>query len=203
MDSDAWDQRYSQADLVWSVEPNRFFADETAAVTPGRALDLGAGEGRNAIWLAERGWETTAVDFSAVGLDKGRELARSRGVTVTWVVEDLLQYRPAPGSFDLVGVVYIHLVAEQRRRVLHAAMTALAPGGRLIVIGHHADNITDGVGGPQDPRVLFTPSEIVADLSGLHILRAARLLREVDTGSGIRTAVDALVVGVAPSHAPH
>lgn len=198
MDSDAWDQRYAQADLVWSAGPNQFFADEAAPLTPARALDLGAGEGRNAIWLAERGWESTAVDLSAVGLEKGRELALSRGVTVTWVVDDLLRYRPAPRSFDLVGVVYIHLVAEHRRRVLQSAMTALAPGGRLIVIGHHADNITDGVGGPQDPQLLFTAGEIVADLPGLHILRAARVLRDVETDTGRRTAVDAVVVGVAP-----
>ena len=198
MDHDAWDSRYAQADLVWSAEPNRWFAQEAAALAPGRALDLGAGEGRNAIWLAERGWETTAVDFSAVAIGKGRELARSRGVALTWVVDDLLRYRPAPGTFDLVGVVYIHLVADERRRVLQSAMAALAPGGRAIVIGHHADNLTEGVGGPQDPRLLFTAPEIVADLPGLHILRAARLLRDVETDCGRRTAVDALVVGVAP-----
>lgn len=86
----AWDQRYSGPDLVWGEAPNRFVAEELAALPPGRAIDLGTGEGRNAIWLAERGWRVTAVDFSAAGLAQAARLAADRGVSVDWVQADLL-----------------------------------------------------------------------------------------------------------------
>lgn len=201
MDSAAWDQRYAQTELVWSAGPNRFFAEEVEHLSPGRALDLGTGEGRNAIWLAERGWETTAVDFSPVAIEKARSLAAARGCSVSWAVEDLLSFRPEPGAFDLVAVVYIHLVPEQRRRLLQIASRALAPGGRLVVIGHHSDNLTEGVGGPQDRSILFTPEEIVAELDGLQVVRADRVLREVATDGGPRSAVDTVVVASPPAPA--
>jgi SAM-dependent methyltransferase len=201
MDHASWDRRYSQAELVWSATPNQFFAEEVAALAPGRALDLGTGEGRNAVWLAERGWDTTAVDFSGVGVEKARSLAARRGCSVTWVIEDLLTFRPAPASFDLVALVYIHLPALQRRQVLTTAVSALAPAGRLVVIGHDRSNLTAGVGGPQDPAILFTPEEIVSDLHGLDIVRGQTVVRHVKTPDGDRDAVDALVVAVAPGAA--
>ena len=104
-----WDQRYSGPDLVSAPGPNRFVTEEAAALPAGRAVDLGTGEGRNAIWLAERGWQVTAVDFSAAGLARAARLAAERGVSVDWVQADLLDYQPAPGSCDLVLIAYIHL----------------------------------------------------------------------------------------------
>jgi SAM-dependent methyltransferase len=198
MDRDSWDRRYSQAELVWSADPNQFFAAEVAPLAPGRALDLGTGEGRNAIWLAERGWDTTAVDFSGAGIEKARALASSRGCSVTWIVEDLLTFRPAHRAFDLVALLYIHLPAVQRRHVLISAVAALAPAGRLVVVGHDTSNLIAGVGGPQDRSILFTPEEIVADLVGLDIVRSQKALRHVSTADGERDAIDALVVAVAP-----
>lgn len=198
-DHHAWNDRYAKSDLVWSAEPNRFFSAEVATLTPGRALDLGTGEGRNAIWLAEQGWAVTAVDFSEVGVEKGRRLAEARGCAVTWVVQDLLDHRPEAGAFDLVGLVYIHLPAGQRRAVLGAAAAGLAPGGRLVVVGHDTSNLTAGFGGPQDPSLLFTPEDVVADLAGLEIVRAERVTRRVDTPDGPRDAIDALIVAAQPS----
>ena len=102
MDSAGWDTRYRASDLVWGGEPNRFVAEFTGT-PPGRALDLGAGEGRNAIWLAGLGWQVTAVDFFAVAMDRARRLAERQGVTVDWVVADLRDYQPAPGASDRCG----------------------------------------------------------------------------------------------------
>jgi SAM-dependent methyltransferase len=198
LDQASWDRRYSQGDLVWSTTPNQFFAEEVAALAPGRALDLGTGEGRNAVWLAERGWDTTAVDFSGTGIEKARALAKARGCSVTWIVEDLLTFRPAPHAFDLVALVYIHLPAVQRRHVLTTAVRALAPAGRLVVVGHDTSNLLEGVGGPQDPSILFTPEEIVSDLDGVDIVRSQKVVRRVQTPDGERNAIDALVVGLAP-----
>ena len=107
MDSQEWDQRYAGTELVWTAQPNRFVVEELQALPPGRALDLGAGEGRNAVWLADRGWEVTAVDFSAAGLDKGRRLAGARGLAIDWVHADLRDYQPGEGSFQLVLIAYL------------------------------------------------------------------------------------------------
>jgi SAM-dependent methyltransferase len=200
MDAVAWDRRYEATDLVWGREPNRWLAQEATGLRPGRALDLGAGEGRNALWLAGQGWTVAAVDFSAVAIDRGRTIARAAPAAVAdrvrWVTADLLDHRPAPAAFDLVVVCYLHLPGVDRRRVLRRAATAVAPGGLLLVIGHHRDNITDGVGGPQDPAILFTPADIVADLAdgtGLVPERADRVLRPVAVDGNERHAVDAVV----------
>jgi SAM-dependent methyltransferase len=188
-----WDRRYRGTELVWTAQPNRFVVEELGGLPPGRALDLGSGEGRNAVWLAEGGWQVTAVDFSSVALDKARRLAQARGVTVDWVLADLRGYRPEPGAYHLVLVAYLHLSPLERVVVLAGAVAALAPGGTLLVIGHDLANLTQGVGGPQDPAVLYTPEAIVAELDGLTVHRAERVRRPVDTAPEPGVAVDTLV----------
>jgi SAM-dependent methyltransferase len=183
--------------LVWSAGPNRFLSEEVGGLPPGRALDLGAGEGRNAIWLAERGWDVTAVDFSRVGIEKGAEIARARGVAVKWVVEDLLNYNPEPGAFDLVILLYIHLPGEEWIQVLTSASSGVLPGGTLLVIGHDSANIANGVGGPQDASVLYNAAGVVSTLKGFDIIHAGQVLRPVATDDGERNAIDVLVRAVA------
>ena len=202
MDSQQWDERYSGAQFEWSMHPNQFAAAELAGLTPGRALDLAAGEGRNAVWLAERGWSVTAVDFSRVGLEKGRKLGAARGVgdsQVDWVVADLSEYEPAREAFELVLIAYLQVTAALRARVLAGAAAALVPGGTLLVIGHDLANLTEGVGGPQSPDVLYTPEAITAELPGLRIVRAERVRRTVERDGGQATAVDTLVRAKRPA----
>jgi SAM-dependent methyltransferase len=196
VDSAGWDTRYRATDLVWGGEPNQFVAEEFTGTPPGRALDLGAGEGRNAIWLAGLGWQVTGVDFSAVAVERGRRLAAERGVTVDWVVADLRDYEPAPGVFDAVIVAYLHLPPADLSIVLGRAARALAPGGRILVVGHDVTNIDQGVGGPQDPGILHTPQAIVADLPGLAVRRAERVRRPVRTDQGVVDAIDTLVSAI-------
>jgi SAM-dependent methyltransferase len=208
VDARAWDERYAASELLWSAGPNQFVEAELSDLTPGRAVDLAAGEGRNAIWLAERGWEVTAVDFSLVGLDKGRQaLARhphGRDLHVDWVQADVLDYDPGPLGFDLAVVAYLQLVSEERRAAVRRAFGMLAPGGTLLVVGHDTSNLTEGTGGPTDPAVLFTAEEVLGDLDGerFEVVRAERVSRQVmpaDDGTGrhraepARTAYDALV----------
>ena len=162
MDQHQWDEAYASTELVWTAEPNRFVVEELADLVPGRALDLGTGEGRNAIWLAERGWRVTAVDFSAVGLAKAAKLAEKRGVTgVQWVEADLRVYRPGAAAYDLVLMAYIHLPPDEFGALLRTAASALVPGGTLLVVGHDVDNIAHGHGGPQDPRILHRAQDVV------------------------------------------
>ena len=199
VDRQQWDDRYASTDLVWTAEPNVFVVRELAGLQPGRALDLGAGEGRNAIWLAEHGWQVTAVDFSGVALAKAAQLAEGRGVTgITWDAADLRGYQPPPGSFDLVLLAYIHLPPAESDALLHAAATALAPGGTLLVIGHDRDNNAHGYGGPQEPTVLYQAAEVVAALPGLIIVQAGQERRPVPADDGERTAIDTLVRAQRP-----
>ncbi|MGH3189559.1 MAG: SAM-dependent methyltransferase [Streptosporangiaceae bacterium] len=200
VDRARWDERYSGTEFDPATRPNQFVAAELAGLAPGVALDLAAGEGRNAVWLAERGWSVTAVDFSRVGLDKGRRLAAARGVEdrVDWVVADLDDYQPAAGAFDLVLIAYFQVGADLRARVLARAAAALGPAGTLFVIGHDLANLTEGTGGPQYPEVLYTPDAITAELPGLRVLRAERVRRTVPQDDGPAIAIDTLVRAQRP-----
>lgn len=193
MSSDAWDARYAAADLVWSAEPNRFLVDEVADLAPGRALDIACGEGRNAIWLAEQGWEVTAVDFSPVAIDKARRLAEARGVLVTWLLADVVTSRLEPAAFDLVAVFYLQVPSASRRTAFATAARAVAPGGTLLVVGHDSSNLIDGWGGPRDAAALYSPEDVVAEIGDLEIVKAARVTRSVLTEDGPKTAIDLLV----------
>jgi SAM-dependent methyltransferase len=199
VDREAWNGRYRTYELVWRAEPNRFLVEEVEGLTPGRALDVACGEGRNAVWLASRRWKVVGVDFSSVGLAKARRMADDRGVEVTWVEADVVSWIPPRGVFDLVVVMYLQVPADQRRAALGHAAAALAPGGVLLVVGHDATNPAEGFGGPQDPAVLYSAEDVVGDLDGLRIERAERVERPVDTGSGPAVALDALVRAVRPA----
>ena len=193
MDSHVWDERYAGDGLVWSAEPNRFLVAEVEALPAGRALDLACGEGRNAVWLAEWGWDVTGVDFSNVGLDKARRLAEARGVSVRWELADVTEYTPAPESFDLVIVMYLHLPKTARRAAFRRAAVAVAAGGTLLVVGHDITNRSDGWGGPSDAAVLYGPEAVVADVVGLETVKAERVHRRVQTDDGEKIAIDVLV----------
>jgi SAM-dependent methyltransferase len=193
VDAQGWDARYAGSELVWGAEPNQFVAQELAGVPAGRALDLAAGEGRNAIWLASLGWRVTAVDFSAVALDRARRLAAARGLQVDWVQADLRTHRPEPGAYDAVVVAYLHLIPAELTQVLGRAAAAVAPGGRVVVVGHDLANLTGGIGGPQDPEVLYTAESIAAALPGLVVQRAEPVTRPVTTVDGEARAIDTLV----------
>lgn len=197
MDATAWDERYRTAEFVWKTDPNRFLPPEVQDLSPARALDLACGEGRNAVWLATQGWDATGVDFSEAGLAKAARLAESNDVTVSWIQADATRWTPDQ-EYDLVVVFYLQLPESQRREAIGVAARALSPGGTLLIVAHDLVNLTEGVGGPQDPAVLHTPDDLREDLSrsgvtGLVVERAERVERPVDTDSGTRTAIDCLV----------
>ncbi|MCX4689792.1 class I SAM-dependent methyltransferase [Kitasatospora purpeofusca] len=192
MDSRAWDERYAASELVWGTGPNGWVVRELAGLAPGRALDLAAGEGRNGIWLAGLGWEVTGLDFSTVALGRAERLTASLPDEVadrlTWRHGDARGFEAPPEGYDLVVVAYLQIPAEDRRAALRRAAAALAPGGTLLVVGHDSANLTEGVGGPQDPAVLYTSEDVLADLAGagLRTVRAERVLRPVAAETGHR-----------------
>jgi SAM-dependent methyltransferase len=196
---DRWNERYAAAELVWGAEPNRFLVEQLGDVlATGRALDLACGEGRNAIWLAARGFDVTAVDFSAVAIERARALAAERGVHVDWICEDVTRFEPPPRAFGWVVILYLQLPGVERARALARAASALEPGGRLLMIGHARRNLAEGVGGPQEPDVLWDPQEIARELGvlGLEVERAEHVLRPVEEQG---TAIDALLRAWLPA----
>jgi SAM-dependent methyltransferase len=183
-----WDQRYA-GQQQWSSGPNALIAGLLGGLPPGDAVDLAAGEGRHALWLAGLGWGVTAVDFSAVGLERGA--AQPGAERATWVTADVTTWTAPPTSLDLVVVAYLHLPETDIVAVLTRAVGWLRPGGRLLVLGHDVENIAAGVGGPQEPAILYSVDRLapVADL--LDVDRLEQVHRETPAG----TALDTLLWG--------
>jgi 2-polyprenyl-3-methyl-5-hydroxy-6-metoxy-1,4-benzoquinol methylase len=189
MDRHQWNERYASKPILWEVDPSPFLSGELGDRPPGRALDLGAGEGRTAVWLAERGWDVTAVDFSDVALERGRQRveALAPAGSVEWICADLVDFDPSGGAYDLVLFLFIHLPPEERRRLLRLATATLNPGGMLLVVGYDTTHVPTAQQGG-GPKNRFSPEEIVADLDGLHIERAERL----QVGDAVDTIVRAV-----------
>jgi SAM-dependent methyltransferase len=188
-----WNERHRSGPIE-SADPNPVLANVVAGWTPGSALDVACGDGTNAVWLARLGWRVTAVDWSDAGLAKGRFRAENAGVQVDWVQADLLDWSP-PGAFDLVTIVYLHLPPAERAAAYEVAAGAVAPGGRLLIVGHDQTNLTEGAGGPQDPDLLFTADELAASLTAAHpdftIERAEAVRRDAPAA---RAPIDAVLV---------
>jgi SAM-dependent methyltransferase len=186
-----WDERYAERQQ-WSTEPNALVAELVADLPPGQVVDLAAGEGRHALWLARRGWQVTAVDFSTVGLDRGR--AQPEADRITWVPADVATWSTAPGSVDLVLVAYLHLPEEDTVAVLSRAVGWLRPGGRLLVLGHDVDNIASGAGGPQEPAILYSVDRLAPVAALLDVDRLEQVHRSTPEG----VALDTLLLGRRP-----
>ncbi|HHV21105.1 MAG TPA: class I SAM-dependent methyltransferase [Propionibacterium sp.] len=198
MNSASWNERYAANDLVWSLEANRWVVEVASDLEPGRALDLAAGEGRNAIWLVEQGWEAKAVDFSEVAIERAKALAEARlgerMPAFSATVGDATESQGA--GFDLVLFSYLHLPKDEWRKALAAGVESCTQGGRVLVIGHARRNLTEGIGGPQNPAILYDPEHVTALLEGLpvEVERAELGRREVQTDDGPRVALDTVVV---------
>jgi SAM-dependent methyltransferase len=158
-----WERFHAQPNPRWSGEANPVLVRETAGMAPGTAVDLGCGEGADAIWLAQQGWTVTAVDITRPVLDRARARAVTAGVAdrITWLHSDLAEWQPADG-FDLVSVHYLHSPVDlPRGRILRAAASAVAPGGILLIVGHAGPLPSHTA----EPDARFpTPDEVVADL---------------------------------------
>jgi SAM-dependent methyltransferase len=159
---DQWDRRYAEAPQLFRAEPDESLARFVAPLPPGTAVDLGAGEGRNSLWLARQGWDVTAVDASAVALGRLAEAAARSDLSVRTVGEDLVTFlaaaRDAGDTFDLAVLAYIHPDADGRAELLSAAAASLKAGGHLFVVGHHLSSL--GVAGPPHAERLYTEEDL-------------------------------------------
>lgn len=160
-----WDERYGSQPALWSGDVNAVVAGEAADLEPGRALDVGCGEGGDSLWLAEQGWQVTGVDVSEVGLERARAAARSLGVQArtTFEQHDVLAWAPPEASYDLVSVAFFQVPAAVRVPLYAALAAAVAPGGTFLVVAHDFSDV-DVVDRPHDPDLFFTADDLLAEL---------------------------------------
>ncbi|MEZ4425484.1 MAG: class I SAM-dependent methyltransferase [Gemmatimonadota bacterium] len=193
-----WDERYSEDGWFYGTEPNDFLREQVARIPAGgRVLSLGDGEGRNGVFLAERGYALTGVDASAVGVRKARALAQARGVTGTWIHADLADFDLGTASWDGIVSIFCHLPRALRVDVLRRVVRGLAPGGVFLLEAYTPDQLRYGTGGPPDVDLLVSASDLEAELQGLRFLHLAELEREVIEGerhSGLSAVVQAVAM---------
>ncbi len=196
MDAHAWDERYRNDDLVWGIEPNQFVRRQCESFLPGVALDLGCGEGRNALWLAQLGWQVLGVDYSPVAIARAEALTARQpydvAIRLSWRVADVTTVAIKEESYDLALVSYVHLPPEQRAALMLKAARAVRSRGRLIVVGHDRRNLREGVSGPQDETLLYDPAELSDLLAALADI-SVELAATVDRPTGHGVALDTLV----------
>jgi len=182
---ESWDERYSSQEQVWSGQPNGALVTETNALRPGRALDVGCGEGADALWLAERGWDVTALDISQVALDRAANHARRGGREVHWLHAGLVEAALSPGSFDLVSAQYPALPRTDTHDAELALLNAVAPGGVLLVV-HHAPSGKEEAGAHGfNPDDYVSPADVAALLDDRwHIEVNETRPRHVTGGAG-------------------
>ena len=190
-----WDERYAEAEYAYGKEPNDFLAEVADRIPAGRVLCLGEGEGRNAVFLAARGFEVTGVDGSRVGLAKAEALARERGVRIATAVADLDAYAIEPGAWSGIVCLWLHLPLPLRARVHRACVAGLAPGGAFVLEAYTPRQLELGTGGPTEPERLMTLAALRTELAGLDLEVARELDRMVREGryhDGIGAVVQVL-----------
>ena len=159
-----WNERYLSAAHLWSSNPNPQLLAEVADLEPGLALDVGCGEGADAVWLAQRGWQVVATDISGVAIERASEHVRSADPSVAarveWRQVDLLVSAPEPDTFDLVSVQFMHLPPELRTQLFTSLASSVRSGGTLLVVGHHPSDLLTGVRRPSEPELLYTADDV-------------------------------------------
>ena len=191
-----WDERFAGEDFVYGIAPNSWLEQQASRIPArGRVLSLGEGEGRNAVWLAKRGFAVDAVDGSAVGLAKARRLAEREGVSIATTVGDLATYQPASAAYDAVVLVFVHLPPKLRALVHGRAQSALKPGGLVIVEAFTPRQLPRGSGGPKQAEMLYEPAALQADFPSLVWEPLEEVETDLDEGT-LHKGVASVVRGV-------
>ncbi|MQA08613.1 MAG: methyltransferase domain-containing protein [Pseudonocardiaceae bacterium] len=164
MDEHLWDERYRSQDQLFSGAPNGVLVAEVTGLPPGQALDVGCGEGGDALWLARNGWYVTAVDVSRVALERAASHSETSTGAVAWIRADLTAMAPPANAFDLVSAHYFPLPRRKNHGALRGLLAAVAPGGTLLVVSHDIAGLTPDSGQGFDPSRYYQPDEIVTFL---------------------------------------
>lgn len=177
-----WDERYSDADYVYGTKPNDFLVQNAGRLPRGPVLCLAEGEGRNAVWLAQQGYRVTAVDSSAVGLEKAKRLAQDRGVSLDIICTDLAHYSIDPGYWAGIVSIFAHVPADLRRSLHRDVVNGLRPGGVLILEAYTPHQLAYATGGPKTAEMTMDLARLEAELEGLVFDTAVECEREVIEG---------------------
>jgi len=179
-----WNERYREPGFAYGIEPNDFLAANAERHLPpgGEVLSLAEGEGRNAVFLARRGYRVTGVDGSVVGLEKARALAAKHGVEIATVVADLAEFDLGVGRWDGIVSIWCHLPSELRARLHRSVVAALQPGGVFLLEAYTPDQLAYKTGGPPTADLLMTLAAVREELEGLDFLVGEEKLREVHEG---------------------
>ncbi len=166
MGPEFWNQRYGESGYAYGTEPNTFLSEQASLFQPGtRVLAVGDGEGRNGVWLARQGSAVLSVDASAVGLTKARALAKEAGLVLDTVCVDLNTWDWPVARFDVVVAIFVHFPPEQRSGLHRAMLSALKPGGRVIMEAFTPAQLGRGSGGPPVAEMLYTPAQMRSDFA--------------------------------------
>lgn len=184
MDATHWNQRYAGDGFVYGSEPNAFLAEHADLIPTGPVLCIAEGEGRNAVFLASRGLEVTAVDQSKVGLAKARSLAESRGLHITTTLANLIDFEIEEASWNAVVSIWAHLPKPLRREVHGRCVRGLRPGGVFVLEAYTPAQLRYGTGGPRDIEALMALGDLREELTGLELVVAREIERHVQEGQG-------------------
>ncbi|MBX3311088.1 MAG: class I SAM-dependent methyltransferase [Cryobacterium sp.] len=196
-----WEERYSASGLAWSGNPNPVLVTEATRLTPGRALDIGSGEGADAIWLAQQGWHVTGIDIAVSALTKARTRAEAldpiAAARIDWQQHDVTEWSPPPLAYDLVSAQFMHLPEPARTTLFRSLAAAVAPGGRLLIVGHDVADV-----GPDSPHkghlsdLMFGVEDVLAAIApeGLHVEVAESRRRNAAPAPGSEFHHDVVVL---------
>lgn len=192
-DASFWDARYRSRERVWSGEPNPLLVEVALKFAPGVALDVGCGEGADAIWLAEHGWRVTATDISLVALERARAISLNDDVAgrIEWMQTDYLSSTPPEAHFDFVTAHFMHLPKALRDELFRRIAACVKPGGTLLIVGHHPSDLETTIPRPPLPELFYTAEEVAAllDASLWEILTSATRARSAVDPNGQTVAI--------------
>uniref|UniRef100_UPI004047886A class I SAM-dependent methyltransferase n=1 Tax=Aquiluna sp. TaxID=2053504 RepID=UPI004047886A len=198
--ANSWDERYAAQEFVWSLEPNQFVVQHLQDLKPSKMIDLAGGEGRNALWFAQRGWQVENVEISKVALDKFMARAERDKVLDLCLatLSDATQAHFALAA-DLLVIAYLQLPFDQLVEAMNNAISQLEPGAEVLGVWHARRNLTDGVGGPPMPEVLPEPAQLKdwaeGKLVSFEVFESERM---VEKDGEVRAAIDVILKGQLP-----
>ncbi len=183
---DFWNQRYSTAEYAYGTAPNQYFKAQLDGISnPGRILLLCEGEGRNAVYAAQKGWQVTAVDFSETGRQKALKLAAENHVSIDYQISDVAQFAfEKRGPWDVIALIYAHFPSSIRAGIHQQSSQALAPKGQILLEGFNKQQLGHASGGPKNVDMLYSQSMLAEDFAGLDILENSELSIMLKEGEG-------------------